>query len=169
MSGQLYERLHTRDLTQMGGIWGQMRYYPPLLMFFSACLLGIPGSGNFIGEFLILLGSFAKHPVAVIFATVSLVWAGLYALILIYRALFGETTEKMAEHLPMREMNKRELSILTVLAVGLLWLGFFPQNFLDTSDHAMRWIEHAYQPATVVPEVATPKPVDEPLAHMEVR
>ncbi|MBR7539131.1 NADH-quinone oxidoreductase subunit M, partial [Mycobacterium tuberculosis] len=49
MSGQLYERLHTRDLSQMGGMWGQMRYYPPLLMFFAAALLGIPGTGNFIG------------------------------------------------------------------------------------------------------------------------
>lgn len=172
MSGQLYERLHTRDLTKMGGMWGQMRYYPPLLMFFSACLLGIPGSGNFIGEFLILLGSFAKHPVAVIFATVSLVWAGLYALILVYRALFGETTSNITEHLPMRQMNKRELSILTVLAVGLLWLGFFPQNFLDTSDHAMRWIEHSYQPNVVnviMPEETPIKPTNEPFAHMEVR
>lgn len=163
MSGQLYERLHTRDLTVMGGIWGQMRYWPALLMFFSAALLGIPGTGNFIGEFLILMGSFASHPVAVVLATFSLVWAGLYALVMIYRALFGQPTAKMAEHGIMRDISAREASILLVLAFGLLWLGLYPQSFLDTSDHAMQWISQAYNRSIMAPAA------QEPFAYMEVR
>ncbi|MGE6390319.1 NADH-quinone oxidoreductase subunit M [Psychrobacter pacificensis] len=154
MAGQLYERLHTRDLTLMGGMWGQFRYYAPILMFFCAALLGIPGTGNFIGEFMILFGSFAQYPVFVVFATFSLVFAGLYSLILIHRALFGENNiaalaerETKSHGLPARrlkDLGKRELSLLLMLAAGLVWLGLYPQPFLDTSSHAMQWINNAY-------------------------
>ncbi len=160
MCGQLYERLHTRDLTLMGGIWGQMRYYAPLMMFFSAALLGIPGTGNFIGEFLILLGSFEQYPVFVVLATFSLVWAGLYSLIMIYRALFGEVTPAMEKRQPIRDVNMREISLLVVLVVGLVWLGLYPQPFLDTSNDAMAWIQQFYQSAISV---------QEPFAYMEVQ
>lgn len=231
MSGQLYERLHTRDLTKMGGLWGQLRYYPPLLMFFSAALLGIPATGNFIGEFLILLGAFSRHPVAVVLATFSLVWAGLYALILIYRALFGHTPDDLpVAHAPVDPMSTddakaitvvaaaesttatvmqdtysaaasngvahdthhhthmgthgfvqrfanlsaREVAILLTLAIGLLWLGLYPQTFLDVSESSMRWIEQAYQPtATAADSAATlagsTGATNEPFAHLEVR
>ena len=154
MAGQLYERLHTRDLTLMGGMWGQFRYYAPILMFFCAALLGIPGTGNFIGEFMILFGAFAQYPVFVVFATFSLVLAGLYSLILIHRALFGKNNieavamqETKAHGLPTRplkDLGKRELSLLLMLAAGLVWLGLYPQPFLDTSNHAMQWINNAY-------------------------
>ncbi len=154
MAGQIYERLHTRDLTLMGGMWGQFRYYAPVLMFFCAALLGIPGTGNFIGEFMILLGSFAAYPTFVVLATISLVLAGLYSLILIYRALFGQNNIKQVafqatkQHgLPerrLKDLGKRELSLLLLLAAGLIWLGLYPQPILDTSSHAMQWISNAY-------------------------
>ena len=154
MAGQLYERLHTRDLTLMGGMWGQFRYYAPILMFFCAALLGIPGTGNFIGEFLILFGAFADYPVFVVFATFSLVLAGLYSLILIHRAMFGsnnikevalrETETHGLPSRPLKDLGKRELSLLLMLAAGLVWLGLYPQPFLDTSSHAMQWINNAY-------------------------
>ena len=90
MCGQVYERMHTRDMRLMGGMRGQFRYLPFFLMFFVAALVGVPGLGNFIGEFLILMGSFDRYPVFTILAASSLVLAGLYGLILIHRSLFGE-------------------------------------------------------------------------------
>ena len=63
LCGQLYERLHTRDLREMGGLWGRFSYLPALMMFFAAALLGLPSTGNFVGEFLILLGAFKVVPV----------------------------------------------------------------------------------------------------------
>ncbi|MDO4699239.1 MAG: NADH-quinone oxidoreductase subunit M [Moraxella sp.] len=147
MAGQLYERLHTRDLTVMGGMWGQFRYVAPLLMFFCAALLGIPSTGNFIGEILILLGSFKQYPVIVVLATFSLVLGGLYALILIYQALFGDNTAPQLAKVHggrLRDLGKRELSLLGVLAIGLLWLGLYPQPVLDSSKNAMNWIAGAY-------------------------
>jgi len=146
MSGQIYERLHTRDLRLMGGMWGQFRYLPVLLMFFCAALLGIPGTGNFIGEFLILMGAFADYPTFTILATVSLVLAGVYSLILIYRAMFGEPNPEQANLKPsLHDLNAREMSLLLVLAAGLVWMGLWPQTVLDTSNLSMQWIGNAYQ------------------------
>lgn len=165
MCGQIYERLHTRDIRLMGGIWGRARYLPVFLMFFSAALLGIPGSGNFIGEFLILLGAFAQFPLYVVLATVSLVLAGLYSLYLIHQTLFGRahgdesdsdshdvahahdthadaSTAKSA--FAIADLNARELSLLITMAAGLIWLGFYPQTVLDTSVQTMQWISNAY-------------------------
>jgi len=217
MAGQLYERMHTRELPLMGGMWGQFRYFAPLLMFFCAALLGIPGTGNFIGEFLILLGSFEKYPVYVVIATFSLVWAGLYSLIIIHRALFGkETVPKFAavsadantvqpvaqqdhavqpanatlavtdippthminhsyegeeEHdkpINLYDLNKRELMLLLTLAIGLVWLGLYPQTVLDTSSHAMQWISNAYNYHEVV-NFDTVESIQSAVAAAEVR
>lgn len=149
VAGQVYERLHTRDMTVMGGMWGQFRYLAPFMMFFCAALLGIPGTGNFIGEILILMGSFKAHPVISVLLTVSFVWAGLYALILIHKALFGDNTTPYLHALykgkddtakPLRDLGGRELSLLGVLAVGLVWLGLYPQPVLHKSEQAMSYI-----------------------------
>jgi NADH-quinone oxidoreductase subunit M len=89
-------------------------------MFFVAALVGIPGLGNFIGEFLILMGSFAKFPVFTIIAAVSLVFAGLYGLILIHKALFGTPNEEQtALQNPLKDLNAREVVILVDLCIGL--------------------------------------------------
>lgn len=149
MAGQIYERLHTRDMTVMGGMWGQFRYLAPFMMFFCAALLGIPGTGNFIGEILILMGSFQAYPIISVLLTVSFVWAGLYALILIHKTLFGDNTTphlyalyqtKSATVKPLRDLGRRELSLLGVLVVGLIWLGLYPQPVLDKSKQAMHHI-----------------------------
>lgn len=151
MAGQLYERLHTRDLTVMGGMWGQFRYFAPLLMFFCAALLGIPGTGNFVGEILILLGAFQQFPIATILLAVSFVFAGLYALILIYKALFGDNTTSAlvakfyeqnpeAYQKPLKDLSLREMSLLICLAMGLVWLGLYPQPIMDKSHAAMDYI-----------------------------
>ena len=147
MAGQIYERLHTRDMTVMGGMWGQFRRLAPFMMFFCAALLGIPGTGNFIGEILILMGSFAIHPIFVTLATVSLVMAGLYSLIIIYHALFGQnTTLELVKqnHGTLKDLGKRELALLLSLAIGLVWLGLYPQPVMDKSEGSMQWIASAY-------------------------
>ena len=148
MCGQVYERLHTRDMRLMGGIRGQFPYLAFFLMFFVAALVGIPGLGNFIGEFLILMGSFEKFPVFTILAAVSLVFAGLYGLILIHKALFGTPNEEQKQHYtsPLKDLNVREVVILLICAVGLLWLGLYPQSFLDVSNSSMSWIASSYIP-----------------------
>lgn len=129
MCGQLYERLHTRDLREMGGLWHRLRYLPGVMLFFSAASLGLPGTGNFIGEFMILLGSFPSVPTIVIVATVGLVLASVYSLVMLQRACFGQGKVNT----PLRGLNLREFGILLLLVALLVGLGIYPQPVLDVS------------------------------------
>ena len=152
MSGQVYERLHTRDMRLMGGIRGQLPYLSFFLMFFVAALVGIPGLGNFIGEFLILMGSFGTYPAFTIVAAISLVFAGLYGLILIHRTLFGTPNEEQKRLYanPLKDLSAREISLLMICVIGLVWLGIYPQTFLDVSHSSMAWIANSYMPVQEV-------------------
>lgn len=169
MCGQIYERLHTRDMRLMGGIRGQFQYLPFFLMFFVAALVGIPGLGNFIGEFLILMGSYAKFPVFTILAAVSLVFAGLYGLILIHKALFGVPNEEQKQHYshPLKDLNAREMVILLICALGLVWLGLYPQTFLDVSNSSMAWLANSYIPVQEVVDVT--QQVSTQLENVEIQ
>lgn len=151
MCGQLYERLGTRDMTLMGGVWGQFRYFPFFIIFFSAALMGIPGLGNFVGEFMILMGAYAKYPVYTIIAAVSLVFAGLYTLIMIHRTMFGTPNPEQAEKRmnPLKDLTAREMLILMICVIGLIWLGIAPQPFLEVSQSSMQWLVNSYTPAPI--------------------
>lgn len=151
LAGQLHERLGTYDMRQMGGLWANYTYLPALLMFYAAALLGIPGTANFIGEFLILLGAFKVVPVLTIIATASLVLAGVYSLILIHRTLFGKSLSQEKGV----DLSARELSLVVSLALVLLAIGFYPQPLLNVSVDAMTFIQQTYAPA----EVSVPLPV----------
>ncbi|MGL5800685.1 MAG: NADH-quinone oxidoreductase subunit M, partial [Plesiomonas sp.] len=133
LCGQIYERLHTRDLREMGGLWGRIRYLPALSLFFAAASLGLPGTGNFIGEFLILLGSYQVVPKVAVVATFSLVLASVYSLIMIQRAFYGPAKVDS----PLADMTKREFFIVLLLASLLLLLGIYPQPILDTTTQVM--------------------------------
>lgn len=150
MCGQVYERVHTRDMRLMGGMRGQFPYLAFFLMFFVAALVGIPGLGNFIGEFLILMGAFGQYPTYTILAAISLVFAGLYGLIMIHKSLFGTPNEEQKQHYtnPLKDLNTREVVILLICAFGLLWLGLYPQSFLDISNSSMAWLANSYIPVS---------------------
>jgi NADH-quinone oxidoreductase subunit M len=88
----------------------------------------------------------------------------VYALILIYRAMFGTQHESQSSRTePLKDLNARELSMLLVLAAGLVWLGLWPQVFLDTSSVSMQWLGNSYHfPLFEVPEV---RPMTGPEMH----
>ncbi len=137
LCGQLYERLHTRDLREMGGLWGRLRYLPGVMLFFAAASLGLPGTGNFVGEFLILLGTFRDWPLTTVLASIGLVLASVYALIMMQRAFFGPAKTDS----PLLQPDARELCMLLGLIGLLVWLGVYPQPVLDTSAASMRGVQ----------------------------
>ncbi len=137
LCGQLYERLHTRDMREMGGIWARMPYLPAISLFFASASLGLPGTGNFVGEFLILLGAFQSAPWVTSIATFGLVLASVYSLIMIHRAYFGPARSEHA----LAGLNTRELSMVLGLAVLLVLLGVYPQPVLDTSAASMHGVQ----------------------------
>jgi NADH-quinone oxidoreductase subunit M len=143
LCGEMYERLHTRDMRQMGGLWTRFRYLPPIAMFFAAASLGLPGMGNFVGEFLILLGTFQVNPLIAIISATGLILAAVYALIMMQRAFYGtpKTTEQM------EDLSGREIALMASLIAILMFLGLHPQTVLNTSAAAMANVHHVYAPA----------------------
>ncbi|WP_342221433.1 NADH-quinone oxidoreductase subunit M [Candidatus Fukatsuia endosymbiont of Tuberolachnus salignus] len=135
--GQLYERLHTRDMRQMGGLWARIKYLPALSLFFAMATLGMPGTGNFIGEFMILFGSFQVVPLITVVAAFGLVFAAVYSLVMMQRTYYGAVKSKQA----LPDMTIREWSIILLLAVLLVLLGFYPQPILDTSYATMNDVQ----------------------------
>ncbi|MES2821455.1 MAG: NADH-quinone oxidoreductase subunit M [Pseudomonadota bacterium] len=137
LCGQLYERLHTRDMRLMGGLWSRIAYLPAISLFFAAASLGLPGTGNFVGEFLILMGAFKSAPWSVVIATSGLVFASVYSLIMIHRAYFGPTQSDA----PLKGLDGRELAMVLGLAVLLILLGVYPQPVLDTTTASMQGVQ----------------------------
>lgn len=154
LCGEIYERMHTRDLREMGGLWTRLKYLPPIAVFFTAASLGLPGLGNFVGEFLILLGSFKAAPVLTVLAACGLILAAIYSLIMLQRAFFGAA--KTDSLLP--DLSPREITIMLSLMVMLVALGIYPQPVLDTSAAAMHAVHQIYTatPAAALPALSVP-------------
>ncbi|MXP50884.1 NADH-quinone oxidoreductase subunit M [Pantoea sp. SoEX] len=127
--GQLYKRTNTRDITKMAGLWSKINWIPGLSLFFMAANLGLPGTGNFIGEFLILTGSFKTAPISVIIATFGLVFSSIYSLVMIYRIYYGTSYLDGI----LLKISFNEFVTISILAVLLVLLGMYPQPILDTS------------------------------------
>jgi NADH-quinone oxidoreductase subunit M len=143
LCGQLYERLHTRDMREMGGIWARLPWLPAVSLFFAAAALGLPGTGNFVGEFLILIGSFPAAPWVVVLAACGLVLGSVYSLAMIHRAYFGPAKSEA----PLQAMKARELYMVLGLAVLLILLGVYPQPVLDTSAASMHGVQQWFSGA----------------------
>ena len=137
LCGQLYERLHTRDFRAMGGLWGRMPWLPAISLFFAAAALGLPGTGNFVGEILVLLGTFKAYPWVAALATSGLVFGSVYSLCMIHRAYFGPAKSEAA----LPGLKVRELVMVLGLAVLLILLGVYPQPVLDTSSASMHGVQ----------------------------
>jgi NADH-quinone oxidoreductase subunit M len=152
LCGEVYERLHTRDMREMGGLWARLPFLPPIAMFFSAAALGLPGMGNFVGEFLILVGSFPVNPVITIVSASGLILAAVYSLMMMQRAFFGpaKSDEKL------RDLNVREMTTMLSLMALILFMGLYPQPILDVTRATMAGVQAVYAtglvpvPATVV-------------------
>lgn len=159
LCGEIYERLDTRDLRKMGGLWARFPYLPPITLFFVAASLGLPGLGNFIGEFLVLIGTWNVDWVVTVVGSTGLILAAVYSLMMIQRAFHGPTPDDGHGHggEKLQDLNARELGMLGVLMAIMLWLGLYPQPFLDTSAAAMQHVAAIYaeaQPAAVADTAA---------------
>jgi NADH-quinone oxidoreductase subunit M len=126
--GYLQERLHTRDMRAMGGLCARMPRLGAFAMVFAIASLGLPGLGNFVGEFLVLLGTFAVFPAAAIVAALGLVTAAVYSLALIQRALHGEPKPMRA---PLPDLSLRESGLMIALTLALAGIGLYPQPLFD--------------------------------------
>ncbi len=120
------QRTETRNLSELGGLWGQAPQMAFMFLFFSLASLGLPGLANFAGEILVLLGTFQTHPVWAAIALIGIVFTAAYMLRLVQGVVWGPV--KGRPTLP--DLTPREWLILLPMAVLVIWLGLYPEPFL---------------------------------------
>ncbi|WP_439882491.1 NADH-quinone oxidoreductase subunit M [Pontibacter sp. MBLB2868] len=129
LAGFLYHRIHTRDIEKMGGFWAAAPKMGVIAMVFVMGSLGLPGLGNFIAEFLTLLGSWQANNWLTVFATIGLVMATAYSLRIMKKVFFGLNRSGVL----VPDLTWKEMLITVPMVLLLLWLGLYPQPILDTA------------------------------------
>ncbi len=127
--GVLYDRMHTRMIRDYGGVANVMPWFAVLFVFFGMANAGLPGTSGFVGEFMVIVASFQKHPVIALTAAATLVIGAAYTLWLVKRVMYGEVAN--AHVAEMKDLNGREILVLGVFALGVLALGIWPKPLTD--------------------------------------
>ena len=142
--GMIYDRRHTRLISEFGGLSKRMPIYATIFMIVSLSSLGLPGLNGFIGEFLILLGSFKSNflgsQLYTIFAATGVILAAVYLLWMYQRVMFGTITKP--ENQTLNDLDSREIAVLLPVLVFIVWIGVYPNTFLQkTSASTKKLIE----------------------------
>jgi NADH-quinone oxidoreductase subunit M len=137
--GGIQERIHTRDVSRMGGLWATAPALSGSALFFSLASLGLPGMGDFVGEFLVLLGSWRVSMTITVVATIGILCSTFYALRMMQRAFFGPNANSWR----LADLTPREGLMAGLMMASLLWLGLNPQPILNTFAPAMEHLQRA--------------------------
>ncbi len=140
--GVIYERMHTRLITNYGGLVSIMPKYSIVLMIFTLGAIGLPGTSGFIGEFLILVGTFKKSFLVATIASLGVILAAAYMLWLYKRIIFGEIFKN--ELKKMTDLNKSEIFILSSLVFPIIFFGFYPEPLLSTIEISIENLIEVY-------------------------
>jgi NADH-quinone oxidoreductase subunit M len=127
--GVVYDRMHTREIAAYGGLVHRMPRYAFTFLFFTLASVGLPGLSGFVGEFLVLIGAFKANTWVAFLAATGLILGAAYALWLYRKIVFGELTKDALK--TILDMNKREIAVFLPLVLITLWMGIYPQSFLD--------------------------------------
>jgi NADH-quinone oxidoreductase subunit M len=127
--GGLQDRMHTRDMSRMGGLWRQAPRMGAFATVLTMALVGLPGLGNFIGEFLVLSGTYRVNAAQAVAAGIGLVMAMIYALRMLQMVFHGSPK---GGKIP--DLSSVETLVLAVLVAALVWIGLFPQGALQAID-----------------------------------
>ncbi|RIV88764.1 NADH-quinone oxidoreductase subunit M [Aurantiacibacter zhengii] len=126
--GIIYDRLHTREISRYGGLAINMPAYAVLFMLFTMAAVGLPGTSNFVGEFLALAGIYQANSWVAFVCTTGIILGAAYMLYLYRRIIFGE--QKNADAAAMPDLTIREYLLLGPIAAAVLWMGIYPESFL---------------------------------------
>ncbi|OPY60083.1 MAG: NADH-quinone oxidoreductase subunit M [Syntrophorhabdaceae bacterium PtaU1.Bin034] len=137
--GALQERIGTRELGRMGGLWGVVPRFGGVWMFFALASLGLPGLGNFVGEFMVVLGTYQENGPLAVAAAFGFVLSTVYSLWMVQRAFFGENRHGWS----ISDLSLKEMGVMTAIIIPLLWLGLYPQPFIRKADEASLTVRKA--------------------------
>ena len=128
--GVVYDRLHSRLINTYGGLVNYLPKYSFLFIVFALAALGLPGTTGFLGEFLVLTGSFQKNYLVAMLATIGVILGAAYMLWLTKRVIFGKIKNENIKKL--KDTNKLETFVLTTLAFLVIFFGFYPEPLFET-------------------------------------
>ena len=127
--GVLYDRLHSREIATYGGIATPMPIFASFTVLFAMANAGLPGTSGFVGEFLVIMGSFKVNPWYAVIAALTLVFGAAYTLWMVKRVVYGKVTSEAVAAL--EDVNAREIVFLALLTGLVLWVGVWPNPILD--------------------------------------
>ncbi|BCW99876.1 MAG: NADH:ubiquinone oxidoreductase subunit M [Armatimonadota bacterium] len=127
--GMIYERRHTRLIEDYGGIWASMPKYGAIFVIVTMASIGLPFLSGFVGEWLVLVGSWLANPWYAVLAATGAILSACYMLWMLQRVLQGPITRD--ENRSLKDLNFREMAVLVPLVAGTIWLGVYPKPFLD--------------------------------------
>lgn len=127
--GVLYDRMHTRQIRDYGGVANVMPWFAAFMVFFSMANSGLPGTSGFVGEFMVILAAFQSHPLIAFTAALTLIIGAAYTLWLVRRVLYGEVAN--AHVAALKDIDRREALVLGVFAIGVLAIGVYPKPLTD--------------------------------------
>ena len=144
--GVLYDRLHTHEITRFGGLIDRMPAYAFVFMVFTLANVGLPGTSGFVGEFLVLLGTFRVSTLYCTLAATGMFLGVAYMLYLYRRVIFGTITR--ADLRGMLDLSLREKAVFAPLLVLVLWMGLYPNSFLRPIQVSVDHLVHQVNAAT---------------------
>ena len=134
--GMIYERRHTRQIADFGGLWKPIPRYAAVFLVVMFSSVGLPGLNGFIGEFLILLGAFGASRLATVFAASGLVLGAVYMLWMFQRVVFGPV--RHAENATLEDLRPREVAVLVPVVAMIVIMGVFPTPFLRVMEPSVQ-------------------------------
>jgi NADH-quinone oxidoreductase subunit M len=140
MIGMIYERRHTRLIDSYGGIARVVPMFAALLTIVTLSSIGVPGTNGFVGEFLVLIGSYRTQPIAAVIASTAVIVSAAYLLWAIQRILFNPLDKPENEHIS--DLNRRELALMAPIVAAIIWLGVYPAPVLRRMQPAAERFVH---------------------------
>lgn len=142
--GVLYDRVHSREIASYGGVVNTMPKFTALAVFFAMANCGLPGTSGFVGEWMVILGTVKLNFWLGLLAATTLVFGAAYTLWMVKRVYFGEVANDDVKALT--DINRREFTMLSLLAVAVLWMGVYPKPFTDVMHASVtQLIQHVGQ------------------------
>ncbi len=141
--GVVYDRLHTREIARYGGLVKNMPKYATVFMVLMLGSVGLPGTSGFVGEFLVLLGSFQVNTYVAVFATTGVVFGAAYMLVLYRKVIFG--TQKNADAAAMPDLTKTEYGYLVPLVLMVILFGVAPSLVMKNVSPSVKLLLEHYQ------------------------
>lgn len=149
--GVIYDRMHTRELSRFGGIVNKMPVYAAFFMLFTMASVGLPGTNSFIGEFLILLGSYSVAQTYTVIAAFGVVLGALYMLWLYRKMMLGEASS--LEIRELHDLSLREKVMFIPLAVLVLWIGLAPNYMLNITEKSVEHLISQQSPRIMISDI----------------